>query len=58
MSTVLAMFGTALGSMAMKLMSSAFIEEMIIWAIGKLVAHTDSKADDELYEKVKKQLKG
>ncbi len=58
MNALISVIGSALGSMAMRLLTSKFVEEMIIWAIGKLVDATESKADNELYEKVKKQLKG
>lgn len=58
MSTVIATIGTALGSMAMRLLSAKFVEEVLIWALGKLVESTESKADDELFAKVKSQLKG
>ena len=56
--TFIGIVGTAIGSMAMKLMTAAFVEDLILWGLGKLVDATESKADNELYEKVKKQLRG
>ena len=45
-----------LGSMGMRLMTGKIIEKLVIFAVGELVKRTSSKADDRLFEIVKKGL--
>jgi hypothetical protein len=55
---LLGAIGKVLMGMAVKMMASAAIEEMILWSLRKLVQATDSKADDQLLAIVEKHLKG
>ena len=45
-------------SMGMKLLTEAFIEDIILWGMKKLSESSKTKVDDELYKKVEKTLRG
>jgi hypothetical protein len=47
---------STLMSMGMKLLAGPVIEKIVLWGLEKLVAHTDSKNDDQLLVIVKEAL--
>lgn len=55
-SVILGTMGKMLVAMGLKMVTAEAMEEIVLWILGKLVAHTESKADDELLALVKKHL--
>lgn len=56
MSALITMIPKILMSIGMKLLSEKLIEELLLWALGKLSMMTKTKVDDEIYEMVMKHL--
>jgi hypothetical protein len=57
MNAIVGMLGKVLLSMLMKLLAAQAIEDLVLFALKKLVDSTESKVDNELYAIVEKYMK-
>lgn len=58
LATIATAAGKAILSIVMKLATAEAIEELMIWAMEKAAAITETKIDDELVAKIKERVDG
>ena len=58
MNAIAGMLGKVLLGMLMKLLAAQAIEDLVLFALKKLVDNTESVVDNDLYEIVEKYVRG